>query len=46
MSGAVRFVSSVSFRLCRQGWKNCDEMAGRAYGKTVWSFPQALFSAG
>ena len=46
MSGAVRFVSSVSFRLRRQGWKNCGEMAGRAYGKTVWSFPQALFSAG
>ena len=43
MSGAVRFVSSVSFRLRRQGWKNCGEMAGRAYGKTVWSFPQALF---
>ena len=33
------FVSSVSFRLCRQGWENCGEMASRAYGKTVWSRP-------
>ena len=38
MSGAVRFVSSVSFRLRRQGWKNCGKMAGRAYGKTVWVY--------
>jgi hypothetical protein len=45
MSGAVRFVSSVSFRLRRQGWKNCGEMAGRAYGKTVWSWPSLLRSS-
>src|SRR3954465_3416184 len=32
------FVSSVSFRLRRQGWENCGEMASRAYGKTVWSW--------
>src|SRR4051795_7079249 len=38
------FVSSVSFRLRRQGWKNCGEMAGRAYGKTVWSFLPVVFS--
>jgi len=45
MSGAVRFVSSVSFRLRRQGWKNCGKMAGRAYGKTVWSWPSLLRSS-
>ena len=45
MSGAVRFVSSVSFRLRRQGWKNCGDMAGRAYGKTVWSWPSLLRSS-
>ena len=39
------FVSSVSFRLRRQGWKNCGEMAGRAYGKTVWSWPSLLRSS-
>ncbi|EHR05358.1 hypothetical protein Bra471DRAFT_06174 [Bradyrhizobium sp. WSM471] len=39
------FVSSVSFRLGRQGWKNCGEMAGRAYGKTVWSWPSLLRSS-
>ncbi|MEY9400404.1 hypothetical protein ABIF66_011208 [Bradyrhizobium japonicum] len=44
MSGAARFVSSVSFRLRRQGWKNCGDMAGRAYGKTVWSSPPAISS--
>jgi hypothetical protein len=42
MSGAVGFVSSVSFRLRRQGWENCGEMASRAYGKTVWSWPSLL----
>ena len=36
-NGTARFVSPASFRLRRQGWKNCGEMAGRAYGKTVWS---------
>ncbi|MFK4488808.1 hypothetical protein ABIA45_003886 [Bradyrhizobium sp. USDA 336] len=36
------FVSSVSFRLCRRSWENCGEMAGRAYGKTVWSWPSLL----
>src|SRR6185503_18061736 len=45
MSDADRFVSSVSFRLCRQGWENCGEMAGRAYGKTVWSWPSLLRSS-
>ena len=45
MSGAVRFVSSVSFRLCRQGRENCGDMAGRAYGKTVWSWPSLLRSS-
>ncbi|MCS3927266.1 hypothetical protein M2175_002297 [Bradyrhizobium elkanii] len=45
MSGAVRFVSSVSFRLRRQGRENCGEMAGRAYGKTVWSWPSLLRSS-
>jgi len=44
MSDADRFVSSVSFRLRRQGRENCGEMAGRAYGKTVWSFPPAISS--
>ena len=44
-SGAARFVSSASFRLRRQGWKNCGEMAGRAYGKTVWSWPSLLRSS-
>jgi hypothetical protein len=39
------FVSSVSFRLRRQGWENCGEMAGRAYGKTVWSWPSLLRSS-
>src|SRR3954451_4761652 len=39
------FVSPVSFRLRRQGWKNCGEMAGRAYGKTVWSWPSLLRSS-
>src|SRR3954471_24015478 len=39
------FVSLVSFRLRRQGWKNCGEMAGRAYGKTVWSWPSLLRSS-
>ena len=39
------YVSSVSFRLRRQGWKNCGEMAGRAYGKTVWSWPSLLRSS-
>ena len=39
------FVSSVSFRLRRQGWKNCGEMASRAYGKTVWSWPSLLRSS-
>src|SRR3954465_8511079 len=39
------FVSSVSFRLRRQGWKNCGEMAGRAYGKTVGSGPSVLRSS-
>ena len=39
------FVSSVSFRLCRQGWENCGEMASRAYGKTVWSRPSLLRSS-
>src|SRR3954454_18054662 len=39
------FVSSVSFRLRRQGWKNCGEMANRAYGKTVWSWPSLLRSS-
>jgi hypothetical protein len=45
MSGAARFVSPVSLRLRRQGWKNCGEMAGRAYGKTVWSWPSLLRSS-
>src|SRR4051812_1527452 len=39
------FVSPVSFRLRRQGRKNCGEMAGRAYGKTVWSWPSLLRSS-
>ncbi|TFV75631.1 hypothetical protein E4K64_13600 [Bradyrhizobium frederickii] len=39
------FVSPVSFRLRRQGWKNCGDMAGRAYGKTVWSWPSLLRSS-
>ena len=39
------FVSLVSFRLRRQGWKNCGDMAGRAYGKTVWSWPSLLRSS-
>src|SRR4051812_45837252 len=39
------FVSSVSFRLGRQGWEYCGEMAGRAYGKTVWSWPSLLRSS-
>ena len=39
------FVSSVSFQLRRQGWENCGEMAGRAYGKTVWSWPSLLRSS-
>ena len=39
------FVSSVSFRLRRQGWEYCGEMAGRAYGKTVWSWPSLLRSS-
>jgi hypothetical protein len=39
------FVSSVSFRLRRQGRENCGEMAGRAYGKTVWSWPSLLRSS-
>ena len=39
------FVSSVSFRLGPQGWENCGEMAGRAYGKTVWSWPSLLRSS-
>jgi hypothetical protein len=44
-SGAVRFVSPAGFRLRRQGWKNRGEMAGRAYGKTVWSWPSLLRSS-
>src|SRR5205085_7590818 len=36
---------SVSFRLRRQGRENCGEMAGRAYGKTVWSWPSLLRSS-
>ena len=43
-NGAVRFVSPAGFRLRRQGWENRGEMAGRAYGKTVWSFPPAISS--
>ncbi|MGY4513238.1 hypothetical protein ACVIN2_006692 [Bradyrhizobium sp. USDA 3650] len=39
------FVSSVSFRLRRQGWEYCGEMASRAYGKTVWSWPSLLRSS-
>jgi hypothetical protein len=39
------FVSSVSFRLRRQGRENCGEMAGRAYGKTVWSCRPAISRA-
>src|SRR3954465_2564287 len=39
------FVSSVSFRLRRQGRENCGGMAGRAYGKTVWSWPPLLRSS-
>ena len=39
------FVSSVSFRLRRQGRENCGDMAGRAYGKTVWSWPSLLRSS-
>jgi len=39
------FVSPVSFRLRRQGRENCGEMAGRAYGKTVWSWPSLLRSS-
>src|SRR4051794_17863660 len=39
------FVSSVSFRLRRLGRENCGEMAGRAYGKTVWSWPSLLRSS-
>ncbi|MEY9879475.1 hypothetical protein ABIA43_001009 [Bradyrhizobium sp. USDA 328] len=39
------FVSPVSFQLRRQGWENCGEMAGRAYGKTVWSWPSLLRSS-
>ena len=39
------FVSSVSFRLRRQGWEYCGEMADRAYGKTVWSWPSLLRSS-
>jgi len=39
------FVSSVSFRPRRQGRENCGEMAGRAYGKTVWSWPSLLRSS-
>src|SRR5215218_7932134 len=37
--------SSVSFRLRRLGRENCGEMAGRAYGKTVWSWPSLLGSS-
>ncbi|WP_210164299.1 hypothetical protein, partial [Bradyrhizobium sp. WSM2254] len=33
------------FRLRRQGWKNRGEMASRAYGKTVWSWPSLLRSS-
>ena len=39
------FVSPASFRLRRQGRENCGEMAGRAYGKTVWSWPSLLRSS-
>src|SRR3954454_12162942 len=39
------FVSSVSFRLRRLGRENCGEMAGRAYGKTLWSWPSLLRSS-
>ncbi|SCB36754.1 hypothetical protein GA0061098_100735 [Bradyrhizobium shewense] len=39
----VRLV--CKFPLRRQGWKNCGEMAGRAYGKTVWSWPSLLRSS-
>jgi hypothetical protein len=44
-NGAVRLVSSVSFRLRRQGREYCGDMAGRAYGKTVWSWPSLLRSS-
>ena len=39
------FVSPVSFQLRRQGWKYCGERTGRAYGKTVWSWPSLLRSS-
>ena len=44
-NGAVRFVSPAGFRLRRQGRENRGEMAGRAYGKTVWSWPSLLRSS-
>ena len=44
-NGADRFVSPAGFRLRRQGWENRGEMAGRAYGKTVWSWPSLLRSS-
>ena len=39
------FVSPVSLQFRRQGWKYCGDMAGRAYGKTVWSWPSLLRSS-
>jgi hypothetical protein len=39
------FVSPAGFRLRRQGRENRGEMAGRAYGKTVWSWPSLLRSS-
>ncbi len=44
-SGAVRIRLACKFRLRRQGWEYCGEMAGRAYGKTVWSWPSLLRSS-
>jgi len=44
-NGADRSVSPAGFRLRRQGWENRGEMAGRAYGKTVWSWPSLLRSS-
>ena len=39
------FVSPVSFRFRVQGREYCGERAGRAYGKTVWSWPSLLRSS-
>src|SRR3954468_12900987 len=39
------FVSSVSFRLRRQGLGKLRRNGERAYGKTVWSWPSLLRSS-